>query len=127
MKKNSSLFTVFCTVIFLAFTIFMIWFVPSYASVRSRISETRRDRELSRGREAKQQAEYDSAVAELPLILSELEEKNPAADKAEEALAALKARKKELRMQKQELEKAAAQHTEAQSEDTIAEEVSSHD
>lgn len=126
MKKNSSLFTVFCTVIFLAFTIFMIWFVPSYASVRSRISETRRDLELSRGREAKQQAEYDSAVAELPLILSELEEKNPAADKAEEALAALKARKKELRMQKQELEKA-AQHTEAQSEDTIAEEVSSHD
>ena len=75
MKKNSSLFTVFCTVIFLAFTIFMIWFVPSYASVRSRISETRRDLELSRGREAKQQAEYDSAVAELPLILSELEEK----------------------------------------------------
>ena len=127
MKKNSSLFTVFCTVIFLAFTIFMIWFVPSYASVRSRISETRRDLALSRGREAKQQAEYDSAVAELPLILSELEEKNPAADKAEEALAALKARKKELRMQKQELEKAAAQHTEAQSEDTIAEEVSSHD
>lgn len=127
MKKNSSLFTVFCTVIFLAFTIFMIWFVPSYASVRSRISETRRDLELSRGREAKQQAEYDSAVAELPLILSELEEKNPAADKAEEALAALKARKKELRMQKQELEKAAAQHTEAQSENTIAEEVSSHD
>ena len=127
MKKNSSLFTVFCTVIFLAFTIFMIWFVPSYASVRSRISETRRDLELSRGREAKQQAEYDSAVAELPLILSELEEKNPAADKAEEALAALKARKKDLRMQKQELEKAAAQHTEAQSEDTIAEEVSSHD
>ena len=104
----------------------MIWFVPSYASVRSRISETRRDLELSRGREAKQQAEYDSAVAELPLILSELEEKNPAADKAEEALAALKARKKELRMQKQELEKA-AQHTEEQSEDTIAEEVSSHD
>ena len=126
MKKNSSLFTVFCTVIFLAFTIFMIWFVPSYASVRSRISETRRDLELSRGRESKQQAEYDSAVAELPLILSELEEKNPAADKAEEALAALKARKKELRMQKLELEKA-AQHTEEQSEDTIAEEVSSHD
>ena len=116
MKKNSSLFTVFCTVIFLAFTIFMIWFVPSYASVRSRISETRRDLELSRGREAKQQAEYDSAVAELPLILSELEEKNPAADKAEEALAALKARKKELRIQKQELEEAAAQKTEAKEE-----------
>ena len=127
MKKNSSLFTVFCTVIFLAFTIFMIWFVPSYASVRSRISETRRDLELSRGRESKQQAEYDSAVAELPLILSELEEKNPAADKAEEALAALKARKKELRMQKQELEKAAAQKTEAKEEDTIAEEASSHE
>lgn len=127
MKKNSSLFTVFCTVIFLAFTIFMIWFVPSYASVRSRISETRRDLELSRGREAKQQAEYDSAVAELPLILSELEEKNPAADKAEEALAALKARKKELRIQKQELEKAAAQKTEVKEEDTIAEEASSHE
>lgn len=127
MKKSTSLFTVFCTVIFLAFTIFMIWFVPSYASVRSKISETRRELDLSRGREAKQQAEYDSAVAELPLILSELEEKNPAADKAEEALAALKARKKELRIQKQELEKAAAQKTEAKEEDTIAEEASSHD
>lgn len=127
MKKSTSLFTVFCTVIFLAFTIFMIWFVPSYASVRSKISETRRELDLSRGREAKQQAEYDSAVAELPLILSELEEKNPAADKAEEALAALKARKKELRIQKQELEKAAAQKTEAKEEDTIAEEASSHE
>ena len=127
MKKSTSLFTVFCTVIFLAFTIFMIWFVPSYASVRSKISETRRELDLSRGREAKQQAEYDSAVAELPLILSELEEKNPAADKAEEALAALKARKKELRIQKQELEEAAAQKTEAKEEDTIAEEASSHD
>lgn len=127
MKKSTSLFTVFCTVIFLAFTIFMIWFVPSYASVRSKISETRRELDLSRGREAKQQAEYDSAVAELPLILSELEEKKPAADKAEEALAALKARKKELRIQKQELEKAAAQKTEAKEEDTIAEEASSHD
>ena len=126
-KKKSSLFTLFCTVIFLAFTIFMIWFVPSYASVRSKISETRRELDLSRGREAKQQAEYDSAVAELPLILSELEEKNPVADKAEEALAALKARRKELRIQKQELEKAAAQQTEAQEEDTIAEEVSSHE
>lgn len=127
MKKSTSLFTVFCTVIFLAFTIFMIWFVPSYASVRSKISETRRELDLSRGREAKQQAEYDSAVAELPLILSELEEKNPAADKAEEALAALKARKKELRIQKQELEKAAAQKTEVKEEDTIAEEASSHE
>jgi chromosome segregation ATPase len=127
MKKSTSLFTVFCTVVFLAFTIFMIWFVPSYASVRSKISETRRELDLSRGREAKQQAEYDSAVAELPLILSELEEKNPAADKAEEALAALKARKKELRIQKQELEKAAAQKTEAKEEDTIAEEASSHE
>lgn len=127
MKKSTSLFTVFCTVIFLAFTIFMIWFVSSYASVRSKISETRRELDLSRGREAKQQAEYDSAVAELPLILSELEEKNPAADKAEEALAALKARKKELRIQKQELEKAAAQKTEVKEEDTIAEEASSHE
>lgn len=127
MKKKSSLLIFFCIILFFAFSIFMIWFVPSYASVRSNISETRRELDLSRGREAKQQAEYDSAVSELPLILSELEEKNPAADKAEEALAALKARKKELRMQKQELENASLQQTNPQEEDANAEEVPSHE
>ena len=127
MKKKAPFFTVFCTVFFFAFSVFMIWFVPSYASVRSKISETRRELDLSRGREAKQQAEYDSALAELPLILAELEEKNPVADEAEEALAELKARKKELRMQKQELEKAPETQPEAPEEEKTAEEELSHE
>ncbi len=120
MKKRTSVFVIFCTVFFFSFSAFMAWFIPSYSSVRSKINETYQMLDMSRGREAKQQAEYDSAVTEFSLKLAELEELNPLADEAEEALAGLKARRKELRLQKQELEKAADQRPGKQEDDYIA-------
>ena len=125
MKKRTPVFTVFCAVLFFAFSAFMIWLIPSYASVRMKIDETRQELELNRGRELKQQSEYDSAVEELPLILAELEEKNPIADEAEQAVAELKARRKELRAKKKELEESTVRETETQDTSGAGEEVPS--
>ena len=110
---------------FFVFAAFMFWFIPSGASLRSEISETRQELELNRGREAKQQYEYDSAVEELPLKLAELEEIRPLADEAEQSVASLKARKKELLAKKKELEENAGNETEVLDEDDTAKEVSS--
>ena len=48
---------------------------------------------------------YDRAVEELPRVQEELKEKAPLAEEAEEKVAGLKARRKELRAEKEELEK----------------------
>lgn len=125
MKKRTPLFTVFCTVFFFVFAAFMFWFIPSSASLRSEIAKTQQELELNRGREAKQQYEYDSAVEELPLKLAELEEIRPLADEAEQSVASLKARKKELLAKKKELEENAGNETEVPDEDDTAKEVSS--
>ena len=125
MKLRTPFFTVFCAAFFFVFAAFMFWFIPSGASLRSEISETRQELELNRGREAKQQYEYDSAVEELPLKLAELEEIRPLADEAEQSVASLKARKKELLAKKKELEENAGNETEVLDEDDTAKEVSS--
>ena len=103
MKKSSPWF--WCPVwILLIFTAFMIWYVPSVASVQSGLKETRQSLETSRGRENKQQDEYNKAVEELPLVQADLAEKGPLAEQAEENVSALKARRNELRSEKESLE-----------------------
>ncbi len=104
MKKRHSYFSICCVVFFLLFSVFMAWYLPSMSSVRSKADETRRNLETSIGREGKQQDEYDRAVAELPLVLEELKEKEPLAEEAEQTVANLKARKKELAAEKKKLE-----------------------
>ena len=107
MKKRISVFGIFCVVFFFIFAAFMAWYLPSMSSVRSKTAETRQNLETSEGRERKQQAEYDKAVEELPLVQADLEEKNPLADAAEQTVSDLKARRKELRSEKEKLEKEA--------------------
>ena len=63
--------------------------------------------ETSRGRERKQQAEYDEVTAQLPLTRAELEEAQPLADAAAEEVRGLKEERKRLRAEKKELEQAA--------------------
>lgn len=104
MKKKAQVFSVSCVLILFAFVVFMVWYTVSMSSLDSKIAETRQSLETSRGRENKQQAEYDKAVAELPLVQAELQEKQPLAEEAESKVAALKTRRKELRAEKQELE-----------------------
>lgn len=104
MKKKCPLFSVCCVLILILFAAFMFWYVPSIASIRSKTTETRKMLDTSRGREAKQQSEYDNAVEQLPLVRAEVEEKVPLAAAAEENITALKQRRKELRAEKAALE-----------------------
>lgn len=109
MKKKISFPGILAIAVLLSFSLFMVWFVPSFSSVRVQLQQVKQDLETSRGRERKQQEEYDSAVEELPLVEQELDIKNPLADEAEQKLAALKARRKELRAEKKSLEAAGSE------------------
>ena len=104
MKKRVSGLSLCFVFVFFVFALFMSWYIPSISSVSARIAETKQDLETSEGRERKQQEEYDKAVEELPLVQQELAEKNPVADEAEQKVADLKARRKELRAEKKALE-----------------------
>ena len=104
MKNRSASLNLVFVVIFLIFSVFMAWYIPSITSIRSEIMRTRQDLETSEGRERKQQEEYDRAVEELPVIKQELSEKEPLAEELEQKVADLKARRKELRTEKKELE-----------------------
>ncbi len=106
MKKRMNPFTVCCLVFLAAFVLFTAWYIPSASSLRAKISETSQLLVTSRGRESKQQDEYDKAVADLPLVQAELKEKQPLAAQAEQTVADLKARRKELRAEKKALEEA---------------------
>ena len=104
MKNRISVFSIFCVVFFFIFAAFMAWYLPSMSSVRSKTVQTQRDLETSRGREDRQQAEYDKAVSELPLVKAELEEKQPLAEEALKTIEDLKVRRMELRAEKKSLE-----------------------
>lgn len=110
MKKNKKVFSA-CIVIFLfVFAAFMIWYIPSMSSMTAKVSETRQGLETSRGRENKQLDEYNKAVEELPLVKAELLEKTPLAEDAEQKVAELKAKRKELRQEKKALEEKIAEN-----------------
>ena len=125
MKKRISVFSVFCVVFFFVFAAFMAWYIPSMSSVRSKTVQTQRDLETSRGREDKQQAEYDKAVSELPVVRAELEEKQPLAEEALKTIEDLKIRRRELRAEKKTLE--AGSSAEEPAENAGGEEESSDD
>ena len=117
MKKRTSVFSVFCVVFFFAFAVFMAWYIPSVSSVRSKIVQTQRDLETSRGREDKQQAEYNKAVEELPVVRAELQEKEPLAEEALKTIDDLKVRRKELRAEKKALEAESSTEASAEKDD----------
>ena len=104
MKNRSSAFSICCALVLIAFTVFMFWYIPSVTSLRSSIEEAEQNLETSRGRENKQQYEYDKAVEELPQVQADLAEKAPLAEEAEAKVAELRERKKQLNAEKQELE-----------------------
>jgi len=61
------------------------------------LDDTARSLETSRGRERKQQAEYDEAAAAIPQVREELEEVRPLAQEAKENVKKLKEERKRLR------------------------------
>lgn len=106
MKGKTSAFSICCVVFLFVFALFMAWYVYSASSLASDTAEVRKNLETSRGREGKQQDEYDRAVEELPQVQAQLLEKQPLAEEAEAAVKALKERRNELRTEKKALEEA---------------------
>ena len=112
MKKSGSVFTALFVAVMLACTLFLAWYIPSAAGLRFRIDDLEISLDTSRGRERKQQAEYDQVVKDIPDTQAKLDETLPLAQAAEEEVAALKAEKKKLKEEKKALEAGAAQAAE---------------
>ena len=104
-KGNRIIAGVFACVMFV-FVLFMVWYVPNHSERVFQLQDVAKSVETSHGRERKQQYEYDEAAAELPEVLSELEEIQPQADAAAQKVAELKEERKKLRLEKEELESA---------------------
>lgn len=105
MRKKFSAFSICCILVLFIFSAFMIWYLPASSSLLLKTEELKHSLDISRGRENKQQDEYDKAVLELPIVQAELEEKKPLAEKAEETVSLLKSQRNELRKEKEEMEK----------------------
>ena len=106
MKRKSSGFAALFAAVMLAFALFLAWYVPSSARLRFRVEDLTISLDTSRGRERKQQAEYDQVVLDIPATKELLTEKQPQAEAAKAEVDALKAEKKQLREQKKALEAA---------------------
>ena len=102
-KPGRRLETVF-SVLMLLFCLLMIAYVPLKAVLDFRMSEALLNLETSRGRERRQQYEYDQVSSDLPLTRAELETAQPLADAALQEVTDLKALRKELRAKKKRLE-----------------------
>ena len=104
MKKSGHRFEAFFSVFMLIFCIVLIAYVPLKAVLDFRLSEAVLSLETSKGRERKQQYEYDQVTSELPRTRAELETAQPLADAALQEVTELKALRKELRAEKKRLE-----------------------
>ena len=108
MKKSEKQLTGLFVLIMLAFSLLMAAWVPLRAALDFSMADTALSLETSRGRERKQQAEYDQVQRELPQIRAELEETLPMAEEAARRVASLKTERKALRAEKKEIEETLA-------------------
>ena len=112
MKKSRSFLPVLFAVVMLFCVLFVICYLPAVSSLRFRLEDAEKSLETSRGRERKQQYEYDEAVAAIPEVQAELDRIIPLNEQAKQELQDLKAERKRLREEKKELEKQAKQAAE---------------
>ena len=103
------------------FCLFLTAFVLLRANLTFQLADLSLSLETSRGRERKQQVEYDQVQAKLPLTRAELEETQPLADAAVETVRQLKEERKGLRAEKKELETAAAEQAQKSAEPAVEE------
>ncbi len=104
MKNKLSAFSVCFILVLLIFVVLTAWYLPTASSLRLKLEDTALSLETSRGRESKQQYEYDNVVSQIPVVKQELAEKAPLAEQAQAKVDELKARRKELKAEKQTLE-----------------------
>lgn len=82
----------------------LCWYAVSQYSLRFQIDDLSLSLDTSRGREVKQQYEYDQVVAQLPLVQAQLTELEPQAAEAQAKEKELRTRRKELRAEVAQLE-----------------------
>ncbi len=106
MGKTDRILTWVFAGVMLVFCFFMVFYLTTRAELDFQLADVELSLETSRGRERKQQFEYDEVTEELPRTRAELSEVQPAADAAAEKVAELKAERKALRKEKADLEEA---------------------
>ena len=102
--KTGRPFAVLFSIIMLLFVLFVAWYLPAIGDVRFQLDDTNKSLETSRGRERKQQHEYDEVVAAIPEVQAELDSILPLSTSAAEEVKKLKEEKKQLKEKKKELE-----------------------
>lgn len=90
--------------VMLCFALFMAAEVLTRSRLDFQLDDLARSLETSKGRERKQQYEYDQVTEELPRTRAELAEAEPRAEAAKQTVAELKEERKRLRNEKKELE-----------------------
>lgn len=106
MNKKSFLPFLF-SVVMLICVLFVVWYLPAVEQRRFQLDDVRKSLETSRGRERKQQYEYDETVKAVPETEAELERILPLAEAAKDEARSLKKERKKLRQEKKELEASA--------------------
>ena len=105
MNKNRSRILAACfTLILLFCVLFLAWYAPSASRRTFDLNDIEKSLETSKGRERKQQNEYNDVVAEIPVIREKIDQIKPDLAAAELENKELKAERKELRARKKELE-----------------------
>ena len=107
MKRHSFLPVLF-SIVMLICVLFHLWYIPAVTNRTFVLNDVQKQLETSRGRERKQQYEYDETVAAIPETEAELAQLMPLAEAAEEKVKELKTERKNLRNEKKELESAAS-------------------
>jgi peptidoglycan hydrolase CwlO-like protein len=115
-RKNSPLpaaFRALAVAVLLAACGVIVWSALRQSDLNRVLPDLQTQLSTSRGRERKQQAEYDEVSAALPQVEKELAEVQPQADAAAEREEALRAERKDRRAEAKELQQAL---TEAEAE-----------
>ena len=107
MNRRSLLPILFSFVMIIC-VLFVIWYLPAVSERRFRLEDIRKSLDTSRGRERKQQYEYDETVAAIPEAEEELGRLIPQTETAENEVKELKKERKRLRNEIKELESTAA-------------------
>lgn len=103
MKRRSFLPVLF-SIVMLICVLFHLWYIPAVTNRTFVLNDVQKQLETSRGRERKQQFEYDETVAAIPEAEAELERILPLSEAAQQEVKALKKERKKLRNEKKELQ-----------------------
>ena len=104
MKLSRSILYLFVIVMGIC-TLILIWQVPASSSMSFQLSEARLSLETARGRERKQQAEYDKALQNIEEARAQLEAITPQHEEVVAAKESQVAERKELKARREELKK----------------------